>query len=361
MRFVSQPARWSLSMPAVALAQPLPPITATPLLPPTTQPSSCTPPSDQPQTPPQPTPPAAPQPMQPSWLPQGSAQLQVLDKVNAQNAVLTVKVGQAAQFGSLTIQVQACNIRPPDQPQDSAAYPDDHRQPRGCAGLPRLDAGEQPVAVDAAAPDLRRARRRLPDLTDAVRPAAAATGRRCCSTSTARCWISRRGRTRWWCRRACRTCCAHCGDCWATRSPSSPAARSRRSMRCLAMPSSPWRASMAARSATHRAERWNGRRCRRRPRLACRGGASGAGAPRRAAGAQGARLRAALSGGARCWPGVARGAGASAGRLRRSSNCCRRTCCGRCARAAPTRARRCRPDGSRSRFAAACRCSSATM
>ena len=34
--------------------------------------------------------------------------LQVLDKVNAENAVLTVKVGQSAQFGSLTIQVQAC-------------------------------------------------------------------------------------------------------------------------------------------------------------------------------------------------------------------------------------------------------------
>ena len=60
--------------------------------------------------------------MQPTWLPQTSAQLQVLDKVNAQNALLTVKVGQAAQFGSLTIQVQACQIHPPDQPQDSAAY-----------------------------------------------------------------------------------------------------------------------------------------------------------------------------------------------------------------------------------------------
>ena len=102
--------------------------------------------------------------MQLTWLPQASATLQVLDKVNAQNAVLTVKVGQSAQFGSLTIQVQACDIRPPDQPQDAAAYPDDHRQPPGCARLPRLDAGEQPVGVDAAASDLRRARRRLPDL-----------------------------------------------------------------------------------------------------------------------------------------------------------------------------------------------------
>jgi hypothetical protein len=48
--------------------------------------------------------------------------LQVLDKVNAQSSLLTVKVGQQAQFGSLTIQVQACDTHPPDQPQDSAAY-----------------------------------------------------------------------------------------------------------------------------------------------------------------------------------------------------------------------------------------------
>jgi hypothetical protein len=60
--------------------------------------------------------------MQQTWLPQNTAQLQVLDKVNAQNALLTVKVGQEAQFGSLNIQVQACNNHPPDQPQDSAAF-----------------------------------------------------------------------------------------------------------------------------------------------------------------------------------------------------------------------------------------------
>jgi len=53
---------------------------------------------------------------------QGTAQLQVLDKVNAQNTTLTVKIGQQAQYGSLTIQVQACDTHPPDQPQDAAAY-----------------------------------------------------------------------------------------------------------------------------------------------------------------------------------------------------------------------------------------------
>jgi hypothetical protein len=118
MRFLAGSAV-ALVMPAVALAQSLPPITTTPLLPPSSVQQR---PADQPQTPPQPAPPAAPQPMQQTWLQQNTAQLQVLDKVNAQNALLTVKVGQEAQFGSLNIQVQACNNHPPDQPQDSAAF-----------------------------------------------------------------------------------------------------------------------------------------------------------------------------------------------------------------------------------------------
>lgn len=75
-----------------------------------------------PQTTTQDTAPAPPQPIQLTWQPQGSAQVQVLDKVNAQSAVLDVKVGQQGKFGSLTIQVQACKIHPADQPRDSAAY-----------------------------------------------------------------------------------------------------------------------------------------------------------------------------------------------------------------------------------------------
>ena len=104
-----------LVLPTAALAQS--PITAMPLIPPTARQ-----PLDQTQPPPQGTPPAAPQPIQPTWLPQGTAELQVLDKANAQNALLTVKVGQEAHFGSLNIQVQACSSRPPDQPRDSAAF-----------------------------------------------------------------------------------------------------------------------------------------------------------------------------------------------------------------------------------------------
>ena len=82
-----------------------------------------TPPQATTQTaPPQNTAPAPPQPIQLTWQPQGSAQVQVLDKVNAQSAVLDVKVGQQGKFGSLTIQVQACKIHPADQARDSAAY-----------------------------------------------------------------------------------------------------------------------------------------------------------------------------------------------------------------------------------------------
>ena len=62
------------------------------------------------------TPPANP------WLPQGSAIVQALDKVNAQTSVLTIRIGQTAQFGALQIKATACVIRPPDRPADAAAF-----------------------------------------------------------------------------------------------------------------------------------------------------------------------------------------------------------------------------------------------
>ena len=52
----------------------------------------------------------------------GTAQLQALDKINARRTQLTVKVGQSATFGSLTIIVKGCVVRPPDQPADAAAF-----------------------------------------------------------------------------------------------------------------------------------------------------------------------------------------------------------------------------------------------
>jgi hypothetical protein len=56
------------------------------------------------------------------WVPAGAAKLQALDKVNAQASELMIKVGQSATFGSLTVTVKACLIRPPDQPADATAY-----------------------------------------------------------------------------------------------------------------------------------------------------------------------------------------------------------------------------------------------
>ena len=56
------------------------------------------------------------------WMPAGAVKLQALDKVNAQATSLTIKVGQSATFGSLTITAKACMIRPADQPADAAAY-----------------------------------------------------------------------------------------------------------------------------------------------------------------------------------------------------------------------------------------------
>jgi len=166
----------AVALPVAAAAQSLAPITATPLMPPSVQypapqqaPQMVQPPSDQPLTLPQtqteapadqtqaqpPTdqsqaqpstaqpqsvpaaPPATPQPMQLTWLPQAGVTLQVLDKVNAQNSMLTIKVGQRAKVGSLSIQVQACDTHPADQPQDSAAYltiTDSHPDAPGFSG-----------------------------------------------------------------------------------------------------------------------------------------------------------------------------------------------------------------------------------
>ena len=56
------------------------------------------------------------------WVPATAAKLQALDKVDAQASDLTIKVGQSATFGSLTITVKSCIVRPTGQPSDAAAY-----------------------------------------------------------------------------------------------------------------------------------------------------------------------------------------------------------------------------------------------
>jgi hypothetical protein len=73
--------------------------------------------------------------------------------VNAQSKVLIVKVGGSAQFGSLSIQVKACVIRPPDQPADAAAFlvvTDSHDEPSDFSGWmlrsdPSLSMLEHPL------------------------------------------------------------------------------------------------------------------------------------------------------------------------------------------------------------------------
>lgn len=66
--------------------------------------------------------PAEPGAPLPDWVARGAVELEVLDKVDAVSREYTVRVGQSVQVGSLTLALQACEVRPPDRPADSAAY-----------------------------------------------------------------------------------------------------------------------------------------------------------------------------------------------------------------------------------------------
>jgi hypothetical protein len=72
-----------------------------------------------------------------TWVPRATAQVQALDKANAITKTLSVKVGQSATFGSLTIAVQSCMVRPPNEPQNAAAFlviTDQHPDQPGFSG-----------------------------------------------------------------------------------------------------------------------------------------------------------------------------------------------------------------------------------
>lgn len=58
------------------------------------------------------------------WVPQRGATLVVLNKIDAVSRQISVPVGQKTGFQSLTIQVDACVVRPPDEPADAAAFLD---------------------------------------------------------------------------------------------------------------------------------------------------------------------------------------------------------------------------------------------
>ena len=59
---------------------------------------------------------------QQAWVPQQVAELQALDKVTARVSTMRVPVSRPERFGTLTITVQACNARAPDEVPDSAAW-----------------------------------------------------------------------------------------------------------------------------------------------------------------------------------------------------------------------------------------------
>ena len=87
------------------------------------------------------------------WLPRGTAELTALNKIDAQATPLQVPVGQTAQYGSLTITVKSCQIRPPDMVPDATAWLDITDSRGGAPGFhgwmlrdePNLSSFEHPV------------------------------------------------------------------------------------------------------------------------------------------------------------------------------------------------------------------------
>jgi len=71
---------------------------------------------------PVPAPIPAPSAIPPAWVARATAELQILDKVNARASVQAVPVGGSIRVGPLTVAVQACAVRPPDQAPDAAAF-----------------------------------------------------------------------------------------------------------------------------------------------------------------------------------------------------------------------------------------------
>lgn len=65
----------------------------------------------------------APPPSPPdTWVPRTTAELVLLEKLRAQPTAVTVSTGQSTTFGTLTVALKSCATRPPDLPQNSAAF-----------------------------------------------------------------------------------------------------------------------------------------------------------------------------------------------------------------------------------------------
>jgi hypothetical protein len=67
---------------------------------------------------------AQPVPADAGWVEQPAAELHGLDKVAAKVTPIRLRVGQSAAYGSLTITLRGCRVRPPDQPRDATAFLD---------------------------------------------------------------------------------------------------------------------------------------------------------------------------------------------------------------------------------------------
>ncbi|MGH7122460.1 MAG: DUF2155 domain-containing protein [Acetobacteraceae bacterium] len=104
----AQPAQPTEAAPAAPAPVPVAPA------PPAAPPGGGAAPAEPPQ-------PAAPPP---AWLPRQTAELQIVEKVNATYRTLDVAVGKTAKVDRLAIAVKACVVRPPGQQRDAAAYLD---------------------------------------------------------------------------------------------------------------------------------------------------------------------------------------------------------------------------------------------
>ncbi len=56
-----------------------------------------------------------------SWVPRQAASLRVLNKLDSTVTPIRLKVGETTTLQSLSITVKACDVRPPDLPQDATA------------------------------------------------------------------------------------------------------------------------------------------------------------------------------------------------------------------------------------------------
>lgn len=74
--------------------------------------------------------------------------LTLLDKMRAQPSRLEVRVGQTGTFGTLTIAVRHCVVRPADLPPDSAAFLEiTDSRPNGTAFRAWMIAGSPSLSV----------------------------------------------------------------------------------------------------------------------------------------------------------------------------------------------------------------------